>query len=259
MVITVSASDLSAGLAGAPAVTVTDAASTVTVLTASGSGPWTYTYAVTSATANGLATITATVFDQAGNSNTATGTFNVNKTQVTGSIQAQLYVGGTRTVTFAATNAGGVVLKTWSIAVSFTGDTGTYTLTDVPAATAKLSAKTAWTLRRRLAVTMDGNKQAIVTFTGNGGMLLGGDIDGSNSVNILDYGLMKTSWLTANAACDINGDGGVGYGGLRDYEVQLVPAWRSAVGPYPVRARVRPHGHSNRVRRARPGSWHKGT
>jgi len=52
------------------------------------------------------------------------------------------------------------------------------------------------------------NGQATVDFTG-ADTLPGGDINGSNSVNILDFGVLKLNWFTHNAVADINGDGDV--------------------------------------------------
>jgi hypothetical protein len=221
VVITVSGSD-NCGLTGAPAVTVTDAGGTSTTLTASGSGPWTYTYTVTATTANGIATITADVADEAGNTASDTATFTINKNQVTGTVSYSTLSNGsfsrTRNVVLVATDSAGTVLKSWTVAVVFANSagtqiaSGTYTLTDVPAGMAKLSAKTAWHLRKRQAVTADGNGQTIADFT-----LLGGDIKQDNIVNILDYSLLKSNWNTTNAAADINGDGVVQ---LLDYSLQ---------------------------------------
>jgi hypothetical protein len=211
VVITVSSSDASpsTGLVVPPAVKVTDANAVETVLTASGSGPWTYTYAITSTTANGIATILATISDEAGNSASDTDTFRVNKNQITGQVELQDFVGTgttplhTRTVTFVS-NGGA---KTWTLALTnVSGAVFDYTLTDVPVGTTALSAKTAWNLRKKLAVTLDGNGQATVTFTA-GSMLPGGDLNNDNFVNILDYSLMKMKWFTIAPEADINGDG----------------------------------------------------
>ena len=222
--ITVSASDAgNSGLITPPAVKVTDAAAVETVLTASGSGPWTYVYAVTSTTANGIATITANVADGAGNTAVDTDTFAINKNQVTGTVSFATLRSGAivtppspaaytfnRVVTRGATDAGGAVLKSWTPSLGFTNDPGTmmasasFTLTDVPAATDKVSAKTAWQLRKRLMAGLDGNGQSVLAFT-----LLGGDVRQDNFVNILDYSIVKGNWNTANAAADVNGDGQV--------------------------------------------------
>jgi hypothetical protein len=210
--ITVTATD-NCGIAQAPAVTVTDAASVATVLTASGSGPWTYTYSITPATANGIATISATVQDIHGNTATDTDTFTINKNQVAGQVELQGFVGSSRAVTFVAT--GGTV-KTWTQTLSFVGTTASYTLTDVPAGTTGVSAKTAWSLRNKLAVTLDSDGQAAAGFTG-GEMLLGGDLNGSNSINVLDYSVLKTRWFTSDPVADINGSGRVD---LTDYSIQ---------------------------------------
>jgi hypothetical protein len=215
VVITVSSSDASpsTGLVVPPIVKVTDASAVETVLTSSGSGPWTYTYAVTSTTANGIATISATIGDEAGNSASDTDTFRVNKNQVTGQVELQDFVGSSRAVTFAAT--GGTV-KTWTQTLSFAGGVASYTLTDVPAGTTGVSAKTAWSLRNKLAAVLDGDGQVAANFTG-GEKLLGGDINGTNSINVLDYSVLKANWFTSNSVADIDGSGEVG---TLDYSIQ---------------------------------------
>ena len=38
-------------------------------------------------------------------------------------------------------------------------------------------------------------------------MLRAGDLNGSNSINVLDYSILKVNWFTANPAADVNGDG----------------------------------------------------
>jgi hypothetical protein len=221
--ITVSSSDASpsTGLVVPPAVKVTDATAVETVLTAAGSGPWTYTYTVTPATANGIAAISATISDEVGNSSSASDTFRVNKNQVTGQVQLQAFTGmGTsplhaRVVKFVAT--GGVARKEWTLALTnVSGAVFDYTLTDVPAGTTGLSADTAWSLRSKLAVALNLDGQATAAFTG-ADILLGGDLNDDNIVNILDYSVLKARWFTTAPEADVNGDGLVN---TLDYSIQ---------------------------------------
>jgi len=124
-------------------------------------------------------------------------------------------VGGlTRTVTFVAT---GGVKKTWDIPVVFPADSavGTFTLTEVPDGTTALSAKTNWNLRRKVACSLDGDGQASADFTGTA-KLRGGDIKPDNYINILDYSVLKSNYLSSNDVADIDGDGTVG---LVDYSL----------------------------------------
>jgi len=215
--ITVTASDALAGLTGAPVVTVTPNGGSAEAAVLVGEGPagtFTYTWDVTASTPNGAAVIDASSEDLAGNIATDSGSINVNKTQITGSVSTETYSSAAysvdRDVVLTATDAGGTVLKTWTVSVSFVNETvskiasGSYTLTDVPAGTVNLSAKTAWTLRQKLAVAFDGDMQAINDFT-----ILGGDLNDSNAINILDYSTIKRNWGTANDDADINGDGSV--------------------------------------------------
>lgn len=232
--IDVEASDALAGLAGPPTVTVTDSGTTSMTVTYDGENPagtFNYHVIVESTTANGVATINAEVTDNSGNTASDTDTFNINKNQITGTVEMDTLSGDAynfaRDVVFKATDAGDVVLKTWTVTVTFTNNTvtkiasGTYTpLTDVPDTTANLSAKTAWALRRRLESLSFPDGQATAAFTG-ANKLLGGDLNGTNTVNILDYAILKLNWVTPNAVADINGDGGVA---MLDYSI-LVGNW----------------------------------
>ncbi len=188
-----------------------------------GSGnTWQYQVTVTSTTANGTHTITVTTSDS--NGNTATDDSEavcVDKNQAVGSVSlvtlSSASYSFTRDVVFVATDSSGTVVKTWTIAVAFTNNTvnqiasGTYVLLNAPGTMANLSAKTAWHLRKRQAVALDGDGQATADFT-----LLGGDLDDTNYVNILDYSILKSYWNSTDPLGDINGDGQVQ---LLDYSI----------------------------------------
>jgi len=208
--IVVTASDATSPLAAPPTVTVVDSASASMTVTYDGESPtgtFHYHVVVLSTTANGAATINASVSDSAGNSESATAKhFNINKNQATGQVELESFVGTSRAVTFVAT---GGTAKSWTLTLSFSGGAASYTLTDIPAGTTGISAKTAWNLRQKLAVTLDGDGQVTgVNFTG-ADKLLGGDLNGDNFVNILDYSVLKNNWYTTNPVADINGDGQV--------------------------------------------------
>jgi len=214
--ITVSASDAFTGLAGVPAVVLTNGPNTATLTTTDTVSPFHYSWVVDATTASGTWTITATVADKAGN--TAADADNylvVINNQITGTVSfstlSTVAYAFARDVVFVATSSSGAVLKTWTVSVAFTNTpatataSGTYTLNEVPADTANLSAKTAWQLRQRVPVALDVNGNAFgVAFT-----LLSGDLNGSNSINILDYSVMRSNWYTSNAVADVNGDGEV--------------------------------------------------
>lgn len=208
--IQVTASDPASGLAGNPVVTVTPnggSAEAATFVNESPAGTFNYTWTVTSSTPNGTATINASVSDNTGNpASAAAKTFNVNKNQISGQVELDSFFGGNRAVTFVAT---GGTTKTWTLTLSFAGTVANYTVTDVPAGTTGLSAKTAWNLRRKIAVSPDSEGQVVNANFLGAWKLLGGDINGDNFINILDYGVLKNNWYTTNAAGDINGDGQV--------------------------------------------------
>jgi hypothetical protein len=191
----------------------------------------TYHYQVTvvASTANGAHTLTVTAVDVLGNSVVDSGNeVCVNKSQITGTVEMDTLRDTTyafdRVVVFKATNAAGTVLKAWpTVSVHFVNNpaartaSGTYTLTAVPASTARLSAKTAWSLRRRQALSFDGNDQSTLDFTKSAEKdLLGGDLDDSNTAIILDYSILRTYWNSYSATADINGDGQVQ---LLDYSI----------------------------------------
>jgi len=195
--ITVFAEDTLAGLAGRPAVTVTDLLGDPVAVVDDGeaAGEFFYTATIGSGTANGVATIEATVSDKSGNLGTAIAkTFNVNKNRITGTIELESFVGTSREVVFVAT--GGVSDVTWPITVDGFSNTATstYILEDVPDDVTDLSAKTAWNLRSKVALTVDPDDgQDVAMLTGDN-MLPGGDLNGTNSINILDYTIMRTQW-----------------------------------------------------------------
>jgi hypothetical protein len=197
---------------------------------------YTYTWDVTPATAGGLWTATVTATDLGGNAVMDSFTLCVNPCQITGLVQLESFIGtGTiplashRVVTFKATDGLGVVLKTWTLDLTFTvgtaasGGVANYTLMDVPAGTVNLSAKTDWNKRRRLAVALDPNCQGVANFTGAAAQLKGGDIffvnppnptlPPDNVVNLADYSTLVLYWLAdvsvtpAAAVADMNGDG----------------------------------------------------
>lgn len=200
--VTVTASDASSGVAGPP--TMNWDGLSASAGTEGPAGTWTYTVTIDDATANGSHTITADISDEAGNpAPQATRTINVNKNQATGQVECEGFVGASRDVTFVAT---GATTKSWTLTLSFSGGVASYTLTDVPDGVTGLSAKTNWSLRNKLAVTPDGDGQISAIFTGTE-KLLGGDINGSNSINILDYSILKIQWMTTNPVADIDGSG----------------------------------------------------
>lgn len=107
-------------------------------------------------------------------------------------------------------NGGSLITKS----LSFSGDTASYILTNLPDTVTSLSAKAAWNLRKRASDPvnlLDSNGQAAINF-----LLPAGDINGTNSVNILDYSIMKASWLGSNPVADIDGSGIVNIG---DYDL----------------------------------------
>jgi hypothetical protein len=212
--------------------------SAVATCTATNVNTYTYVWAVTNTTANGTWTATVDASDIC-SSTTSNFTLCVNKSQVTGLVQLDSYVGTNRTVSFVATDGSLAVLQTWVLNLNFpTNSTTNYTLAGVPAGTVAISAKTDWNLREKLAVTFDINGQATADFIADGvpgwnnatdHYLRGGDIDPShnNQVSFLDYSVLGNNYFTSNPVADINGDGFVN---LFDYSILSVN-WFTAGDP----------------------------
>lgn len=179
-----------------------------------------YEYEVTSTTLNGDYDVVFTVTDRSGNlTSTVLGEITINKNQLTTTLELEGLVVApvTRNVTFVFTDNGNV-LETRTESVVFTNGVGTVTFTDVNGETDQISAKTATHLRERMPVVFtDG--QASVTYPDE---LPGGDLNGDNIVNLLDYAVLKFYWLNvvgtvpAAAAAEITGDGSVN---MTDYQI----------------------------------------
>ena len=200
---------------------------------------FTYEWTVDNTTANGVWYATVAASDLC-NSSTSSFTVCVNQSQITGLLQLEGFLGtGTnvnhaRLVTFVMT--GGTTVTNSLILTNVSGDTFSYTLVNVPAGTTAVSAKTAWNLREKLAVTFDVNNQAIANFTGNpvdgwsdavDHYLRGGDLNENNQVSFLDYSILGNNYFTFNLVADITGNGVVN---LLDYNI-LAANWFSAGDP----------------------------
>jgi hypothetical protein len=170
-------------------------------------------WTVTSNTLNGSWTATVTAQDVRGHPLHSTFSLCLNTTQIVGQVELEGFVGASRSVTFAAT--GGATTRTWTLTLTFTGTVAGFTLVNVPPQTTALSAKTDWSLRRKLSVHLDGRGQATAHFLG-GAMLLGADLDGSNTVDLDDYVVLGSEWYTISPLADIDGSGGVD---LDDYVI----------------------------------------
>ena len=161
-----------------------------------------------------------------GNFSVAGGFFvgSVSAYTVSGSVELQAFAGTNRMVRFVASEVSGVMtnyLQTNDVTLSFSGATAGYNI-QVPPNTTRISAKTAWHLRRRQAVTLNSGP-VTVNFTGaanlRGGDLvtvLGGTIDNTdNAVTSTDYLLLLGNYLqtvngdAAIGRADINGDGAI--------------------------------------------------
>ena len=165
----------------------------------------------------GTNTVTCTAWDNAGNTNACAFTVEVKQGQrISGRLALEGYVGpgrdgrGLRPVTFTATDDATNVLMSWTVTLEFAPDAhgygvASFTVTNPPAGTTHLSAKTAWQLRKRLAMSFPSG-EASADFTGDN-MLPAGDLDGSGTVDLDDYFILAAAWDQADAAADIDGSG----------------------------------------------------
>ena len=154
--------------------------------------------------------------------------------QVTGRVALEFYAGlahdgnGTRDVTFVASHVeAGVTnyLGTWTQTLTFTAGVADYALLNVLPGATHLSAKTDWTLRKRLPLSFTG-LVAEASFTG-GNVLPGGDLDHLNDVGLADYNRLAAAWYTTQSAEDIDGSGVVD---LDDYFI-LASHWGETGDP----------------------------
>ena len=145
------------------------------------------------------------------------GTIAVKQTyQISGQVALEAYVGpardgaGSRPVTFTVTDSAANVLGSWTNSLTFAPGVGgygvaSYTLMNLPAGIANLSAKTAWNLRKRQTVTFTSGV-ATANFTG-ASLLSGGDINNDNAVDLADYFQLLGAWYLSDPASDIDGNG----------------------------------------------------
>ncbi len=226
VILTFTATD--AGLAGLDALDASDdlvltADNGVTVLNSSnytvsaseslGVVTYTVTLTVPVTATTGTYAVEATVLDRSGNQSAEAllGSF-VIANEAIATVQLQSFGATTRNVTFVATNGGGSVLATWTKTITnFSGGIGSVALENVPAGTAAISAKTAWTLRSKVPASFSPEGVGAVSLTG-GDLLKAGDLTGDNVVNTLDYSVLRFNWLTINATADVTGDGIVNTG-----------------------------------------------
>jgi hypothetical protein len=205
---------------------------TVSAVEALGVVTYTVTLDVPLTAGNGSYAVTATVLDRSGNESAlaSLGSFEV-ANEMLATVELQGFVGtgpgSLRDVTFVAT--GGTSTKTWTKSVAFTASIGTVLLEEVPDGTTAISAKAGWTLRNKLASALTPAGTGVVAFTGVE-RLKGGDFNGDNVVNTLDYSILRFHWLSsapAAAVADVTGDGSVT---SADYNV-LVPNFYTAGDP----------------------------
>jgi hypothetical protein len=220
LVLTFSATDNGHGLSGLDAadyandLVLTDVGSNSVipniyygVITSETGGVVTYTvnFAIPANQPSGAYSITGTVQDRSGNVSAVTtlGSYTlVDEAQV--NVELQGFTGTTRDVTFVAT--GGLTTATWTKTITnFVAGSGFAILENVPAGTTSISAKSAWTLRSKVAVTTS-SPLYTASLTGTN-LLKAGDITGDNVVNTLDYSVLRYNWVTANSVSDITGDG----------------------------------------------------
>jgi hypothetical protein len=223
-------SDVSAELSGsAGTIAGTVAGSSQVIVDDLAYTRWSFTFAITATTPDGIYDVNAIVMDRSGNTGIlAAGAIEVAKNRIVVTVEPQGLVSSslTRDVEFNATDAGGAVLATWTVAVGFTGGSGTVVLDRVPDGTARLSARTAWNLRVREPVTLDSQGMGSASFTGTR-KLPGGDFTGDNIINLADYNLMRVIFPGVATAPDITGDGFVN---LADYNI-LRSNWLTAGEP----------------------------
>lgn len=209
---------------GDPVVTIPDADDQeIAIGEAESSGGNTYTVTATidATTANGLASVTVGAQDTAANNGYDVAKFNVNKTQAELSVTIP-NAAGTRCLTFrfGGDGSGTVPPLERSVAVTFDSGTAQVVLSDIPynALWTCLSIKDRLhTLRTTIGLTGSGGQY--VPVVPDDVVLIGGDLNNDNLVDILDFGVFigqygrtvdgpGCDWVGRHA--DIDGNGVVG-------------------------------------------------
>ena len=170
-----------------------------------------YDFALTvdGSTPDGVYDVVVTVLDRSGNpAEVVLGTIEIAKRIATVSVASQGLVADPieREVVFVMTDPAGVVLQTRAVTLEFNGGTASTVLVGLPAGTVRISAKTAWTQRRRLPCIFNPSGDATVDFTGTS-QLPGGDLNGDNIINLVDYNLLNANWFTTSPVADVSGNG----------------------------------------------------
>ena len=122
---------------------------------------------------------------------------------VSGLVALDGFTGPAREVLFSATDGLTFTNRTLQM-LPFAGGVASYTLA-VPPGTARVSTKTAWSLRKSLSVSFISDS-ATANFTG-GKTLPAGDLDESNKVDLADHCRLATAWYQQSAAVDLDGCG----------------------------------------------------
>ena len=135
----------------------------------------------------------------------ATPSLGVTEVILTGQVQLEYFIGASRAVTFAVSD-GETFTNRAEQTLSFSDGVASYSVS-APPGISRLSAKTAWTLRQAVTVT-PAHGEATADFTG-ADLLLAGDLDGSNFVDLGDYFILAGAWSTPNPAADLDGSGWV--------------------------------------------------
>lgn len=150
---------------------------------------------------NGGHSITVRATDVADNSAEVVKDFTVNKNKISGQIglQGLALASMTREVTFVLDSGG-----TKTVTLRFVNGVARYAFTDIDGVTA-ISAKTAWNLRKKISGLSATDGQITADFTGSFA-LPGGDLNGDNVVNTIDYSKLRGAWGIGSAG-DITGDG----------------------------------------------------
>lgn len=164
-------------------------------------GRYSYECDITESWTNGPHSVTVKITDGAGNFVEITKGFTVNKNEIRGLVAVQSFVVSpvNRDVTLVLD---GTVSKT--VTLKFINGVAPYSFTDVDEITS-ISAKTNWTLRKKISGISWVDGQCTASFTGSN-ILLGGDLDGDNLTNTIDYTILRNAWGVGSRG-DINGDG----------------------------------------------------
>jgi len=211
VIVTLDAFDPLAGMAGA-SLSVSSGLSVGTVMESTDSGTNRYIWPVeiTDETVAGAYVVQVVALDRSGNVSTNFAEFTVSRPPLTLTVMMPeaITAAFNLDVEILALDADGNELKKWTVPAGFLVAQASVELSGLPDDIAFLTADTAVSLRRKLPLSFVDGDWVFDCFSGDHA-LIGGDLNGDNAINSLDYLIFRTNFQSDESVADVNRDGAV--------------------------------------------------